>query len=80
MTSLQTYFQLSKGFFQRHNPVQSMAMSAIQTIYALITLGSRRKILHYRRMLEVQKLQRLESTLKQFNAYEHVGSRMNRKY
>lgn len=80
MASPQAYFQLAKGFFQRNNPIETLAMSTIQTIYNLVTFGSRRKILQYRRMLEVQKLQRLETTLNQFNAYEHVGSRMNRRY
>jgi hypothetical protein len=74
------YIQLGKGFFQRNNPIEAIAMSTIQTIYNVVTFGSRRKILQYRRMLELQKLQRLENTLNQFNAYEHVGSRMNRRY
>lgn len=80
MASPKMYFQLAKGYFQRNNPVESMIMGTIQSIYNLVTFGSRRKILQYRRMLEVQKLQRLETTLNQFNAYEHVGSRMNRRY
>ena len=80
MANLQMYLNLSKGFFQRNNPIETIAMSTIQTIYNLVTFGSRRKILQYRRMLEVQKLQRLEATLNQFNSYEHVGSRMNRRY
>jgi hypothetical protein len=80
MANLQMYLNLSKGFFQRNNPIETIAMSAIQAIYNLVTFGSRRKILQYRRMLEVQKLQRLEATLNQFSTYEHVGSRMNRRY
>jgi hypothetical protein len=80
MVSPQAYLQLAKGFFQRNNPIETLAMNAVQTFYNIITFNSRRKILQYRRLLEVQKLQRLETTLNQFNPYEHVGSRMNRRY
>ena len=80
MASPKVYFQLAKGFFQRNNPLEAMALNTIQGIYNLVTFGSRRKILQYRRMLEVQKLERLERTLNTFDSFQHLGSKMNRHY
>lgn len=80
MASPQMYLSLAKSFFQRNNPVEAVAMNIVQTIYNLVTFESRRKLLKYRKMLEVQKLERIERTLNEFNPYDHVGNKMNRTY
>ncbi len=80
MANPQMYFNLAVNFFQRNNPIEAIAMNIVQGIYNLVTLRSRQKLLKYRSMLEVQKLQRIEATLNQFNPYEHVGNQMNRTY
>lgn len=80
MASPQMYVALAKSFFQRNNPVEAVAMGIVQGIYNLITLHSRMKLLKYRYMLEAQKLERIESTLNQFNPYEVQGNKMNRTY
>ncbi len=80
MANAQLYVNLAKSYFQRNNPVEMIISNAISTVYSLITLKSRMKLLQYRRMLEIQKLERIEHTLNQFNAYEHLGSKMNRTY
>lgn len=80
MASPQTYITLAKGFFQRNNPVEALAISSIQAIYNLVTLNSRMKLLKYRYMLEAQKLERIETTLTQASVYDFTGSKMNRTY
>jgi hypothetical protein len=80
MGNAQLYFSLAKGYFQRNNPVEIIAMNVVQTIYNLITLNSRMKLLKYRSMLELKKLERIETTLNQFNPYEHKGNKMDRTY
>jgi hypothetical protein len=80
MGNAQLYFSLAKGYFQRNNPVEILAMNIVQTIYNLITLNSRMKLLKYRSMLELKKLERIETTLNQFNPYEHKGNKMDRTY
>ncbi|HEY9685939.1 MAG TPA: hypothetical protein V6C52_03085 [Coleofasciculaceae cyanobacterium] len=80
MGNAQLYFSLAKGYFQRNNPAEIIAMNVVQTIYNLITLNSRMKLLKYRSMLELKKLERIETTLNQFNPYEHKGNKMDRTY
>jgi hypothetical protein len=80
MASPQMYVALAKSFFQRNNPVETIAMNIVQGIYNLVTLHSRMKLLKYRYMLETQKLERIENTLSQFNPYEIKGNKMNRTY
>lgn len=80
MASPQMYLSLAKNFFQRNNPVEVVVMGVVQTIYNLVTLQSRMKLLKYRYMLEAQKLERIETTLNQFNPYEIKGNKMNRAF
>jgi hypothetical protein len=80
MASPQMYLTLAKNFFQRNNPVETIAMGIVQGVYNLVTLHSRMKLLKYRYMLETQKLERIEHTLSQFNPYEIKGNKMNRTY
>lgn len=80
MGNAQLYINLAKGYFQRNNIVEMVMMNAVQTVYNVITLGSRMKLLKYRFMLERQKLERIETTLNQFNPYEHTGNKMDRTY
>ena len=80
MNNVQTYANLAKSYFQRNNPVEMILMNIVQTAYNLITLRSRMKLLSYRFMLEKQKLHRIETTLNEFNPYEHQGNKMNRIY
>jgi hypothetical protein len=60
--------------------VEAVIMNVVQTTYNLITLQSRMKLLKYRFMLERQKLERIETTLNQFNPYEVKGNKMDRKW
>ena len=55
-------------------------MGLMTTIYNLITFQSRRKLLKYRFLLEMQKLERIEHTLNEFNPYDYRGNKMNRNY
>lgn len=80
MANPQMLIALSRSFFQRNNPLESLAMNVVQGIYNIVTLKSRMKLLKYRYMLEAQKLERIEHTLNQFNPYEVQGSKMNRTY
>lgn len=81
MASPQMYLSLAKNFFQRNNPVEVVIMSVVQSVYNLVTLRSRMKLLKYRYMLEAQKLERIETTLNQFNPYElSKGNKMNRAF
>jgi hypothetical protein len=80
MASPQMYISLATNFFKRNNPVESLAMGLMTNIYNLITLRSRMKLLKYRYMLEMQKLERIEHTLNEFNPYENRGNKMNRHY
>jgi hypothetical protein len=80
MASPQVYITLAKNFFQRNNPLEAVAMNVIQTVYNLVTLNSRLKLLKYRYMLETQKLERIETTLTQSSVYELKGHKMNRTY
>lgn len=80
MASPQMYVTLAKSFFQRNNPVETIAMNIVQGVYNVVTLHSRMKLLKYRYMLEAQKLERIEHTLNQFNPYEVKGNKMNRTY
>ncbi len=80
MASPQLYLTLASNFFKRNNPIETIAMSVMTGLYNLITYQSRMKLLKYRFMLEMQKLERIENTLNGFNPYEHQGNRMNRHY
>jgi hypothetical protein len=80
MASIQAQFSIAKGFFQRNNPFETLAMSVVQGIYNLVTLNSRLKLLKYRYMLETQKLERIETTLTQASVYDVKGGKMNRTY
>lgn len=80
MASPQLYLTLAKNFFQRNNPVETVVMGLVQSVYNLVTLKSRMKLLKYRYMLETQKLERIENTLNQFNPYEMKGNKMHRTF
>ena len=80
MTSPQMYLSLATNFLRRNNPVEAIAMGLMTGVYNLITFQSRRKILQYRYMLEMQKLERIEHTLNEFNPYDYRGNKMNRNY
>lgn len=80
MATAQMYITLAKNFFQRSNPIEALATSIIQGVYALVTLRSRLKLMKYRYMLEAQKLERIEKTLNEFNPYEFKGNKVNRTY
>jgi len=80
ITSAQTYFSLAASFLQRNNPIETMAMNMMTTIYNLITYRSRMKLLKYRYMLEMQKLERIEQTLNAANPHDYRGNKMNRNY
>lgn len=80
MASPQMYLSLAKNFFQRNNPVEVIVMGVVQSIYNMVTFQSRMKLLKYRYMLEAQKLERIETTLNQFNPYEIKGNKMNRAF
>jgi hypothetical protein len=80
MASPQMYIHLAKSFFQRNNPIEAIAMNIIQSVYNIVTLNSRLKLLKYRFMLERQKLARIEKTLNDFNPYESQGVKMDRTY
>lgn len=80
MASPQMMFSLTASYFKRNNPIEAVAMGMMTSLYNLITLRSRMKLLKYRYMLEIQKLERIEQTLNSFNPYEHQGSKMNRNY
>lgn len=80
MASPQMILSLTKSYFQRNNPLEMAAMGLMTSIYNLITFRSRMKLLKYRYMLEVQKLERIEKTLDGFNPYDYRGSKMNRNY
>ena len=80
MASPQMYLSLARNFFQRNNPVEAVIMGVVQGVYNLVTLNSRMKLLRYRYMLETQKLERIETTLNQFNPYERQGNKMNRAF
>ncbi len=69
------------NFFRRNNPLEAMVMGFVQFAYNLVTFQSRRKLLKYRKMLEFQKLERIEKTLNDFNPYaHHKGVKMDRTY
>ncbi|WP_373531885.1 hypothetical protein [Vampirovibrio sp.] len=80
MASPQLFLSLTKNFFQRNNPVETVVMGVVQSVYNLITFQSRMKLLKYRYMLEAQKLERIETTLNQFNPYEMRGNKMSRTF
>lgn len=80
MANPQMYLHLAKSFFQRNNPVEALVMNVIQSVYNLVTLHSRMKLLKYRFMLETQKLSRIEQTLNEFDPLEDQGSKMDRTY
>lgn len=80
MGNAQMYFSLARNYFKRNNPIEAVALGMVQQIYGLLTLNSRMKLLKYRRMLELQKLDRIERTLNEFNPYEHTGKKINRTY
>jgi len=80
MISSPLSFSVAADFFRRNNPIEAMAMGLMTTIYNLITFQSRRKLLKYRFLLEMQKLERIEHTLNEFNPYDYRGNKMNRNY
>lgn len=80
MASPQVYLTLAQSYFQRNKPVEILIMGIVQGIYNLVTLKSRMKLLKYRYMLEAQKLERIETTLNQFNPYEIKGTKISRTF
>ncbi len=80
MAGILNHWQNTVGFFQRNNPLETMIMNIVQSVYNLITYKSRLKLLTYRYMLETQKLERIETSLTSANVYELPGQKVNRKY
>ena len=80
MVTPKMYLSLATSFFKRNNPLETMVMGIMTTLYNLITYRSRMKLLKYRYMLEMQKLERIEKTLSAFNPYDYRGNKMNRNY
>ena len=80
MATPQMYFAMAKNFFKRNNPVEIAVLNLMTGIYNLITYRSRMKLIKYRYMLEMQKLERIEQTLNGFNPYDYRGNKMNRTY
>jgi hypothetical protein len=74
------YFSLTKNFFARNNVIEAIALNVIKSVYDLVTLRSRMKLLKYRYMLETGKLERIEQTLSHASVYDMAGSKMNRSY
>lgn len=80
IASTQSYISMTASFLQRNNPVETIVMNLMTSIYNLITYRSRMKLLKYRYMLEMQKLERIEQTLNAANPHDYRGNKMNRNY
>ncbi len=79
MASPQIIWQLSKGFFQRHNPLEIAMRSTFETIHNLLTFQSKIKLLKYKFMLAQQQLNEMEDHVSN-NPYEVRGDKLDRAF
>ncbi len=78
-TSPQVIWNLSKGFFKRNNPVDTMLKGMLESIHNLMTFNSKMKLLKYKFMLAQQQLNNMESHLDD-NPFEIKGNRIDRAF
>ena len=76
----QMVLKLTKDFVKRNNPVEGILLGLLQTIYGLVTLRSRMRLLKYNYHLAQQKLNRMQDTLGDRSPYDVRGAKMNRIY
>ncbi|MBY0450271.1 MAG: hypothetical protein K2X01_06570 [Cyanobacteria bacterium] len=80
MSSPAVIWQLSKDYFKRNNPIETLAKTMFETAYNLITFNSKMKLLKYKFMLAQQQLNNMEQFVGQ-NPYQvSKGSRFDRAY
>ncbi len=79
MANPQLIWQLSKGFWSRNNPVDTLCRSIFEFCHNAITFRSKMKLLRYKFMLARQQLQAMEEHVTA-NPYEHVGNSFDRAF
>ncbi len=79
MASPQVIWQLSKGFFQRNNPIEVMMRSTFESIHNLLTFQSKIKLLKYKFMLAQQQFNEMEGHVSN-NPYELRGDKIDRAF
>ena len=80
MAHPQVFLNQTIDFFKRHNPLVMVAFSIVQTIYFVVTWQSRVKIMKYKLLLEVERLERMQQALYTDPVYQSQVGKMNRVY
>lgn len=79
MANPQVVWHLSKDFFRRNNPVETLVSNITQKVNDLLTFNSKMKLLKYKFMLAQQQLNRMEENLNEATPYVK-GHRIDRAY
>ena len=80
MANPQVFVNRTMDFFKRNNPFILMAFSIVQSVYFVITWQSRVKIMKYKLMLEVERLERMQQALYETPLHQAQMGKMNRIY
>lgn len=78
-TSPQVLWQLSKGFFKRNNPVDTLFKTMLESIHNLMTFNSKMKLVKYKFHLAQQQLNSMEQHLND-NPFEVRGNKLDRAF
>jgi hypothetical protein len=79
MASPQLILELSKGFFHRNNPIDTLVTAVVGGIQNLVTYKSKMKLLKYKFMLAKQQMDIMESHIVN-NAVEPRGGKIDRAF
>lgn len=76
----QVILQLSAGYFQRNNPLETLLKSVVGAINNILTFNSKMKLLRYKFSLAQEQLHKMESHVQHTNPYDVRGGKINRAY
>ncbi len=79
MASPQLILELSKGFFNRNNPVQGVVANITQAVHSVLTYKSKMRLLKYKFMLAQQQMSEMEEHIVS-GAVEPSGGRLDRPF
>ncbi|MEB3287217.1 MAG: hypothetical protein VKJ04_06910 [Vampirovibrionales bacterium] len=74
------FFSRLGDFLKRNNPLIMILFSIVQSIYLLVTWQSRVKIMKYKLLLEVERLERMQNALYNDPIHQSQMGKMNRVY
>lgn len=79
MADPQVILEISKGFFRRNNPMDTLVQSITEALDTVLNHQSRVRLMKYKFMLAQQQLQHMENHVQQ-NPYDVRGVKIDRAF